>query len=151
MDETGLQRYLHEHIPISRALGVGVAGATADRVRVRAPLEPNLNHRSTAFGGSVGAIAVLAGWGLMRIRVDHLSPVPHLVIQRSNLEYLLPIESDFEATCAAPSQDRWDRLWRAYTQRGRGRIDLTVEVTAAGELAARFHGTYAVLDSTRNP
>ena len=151
MDQSGLQRYLHEHIPISRALGVSVAEATAGRVRVLAPLEPNLNHRSTAFGGSVGAIAVLAGWGLMRVRVDDHAPVPHLVIQRSTLEYLLPIDTDFEATCAAPAEERWDRLWRAYGARGRGRIDLVVDVTAAGALAARFHGTYAVLDSARTP
>jgi thioesterase domain-containing protein len=151
MDQNGLERYLHEHIPISGALGVGVAEASDQLVRVSAPLEPNLNHRSTAFGGSVGAVAVLAGWGLMRLRVDHLRPVPHLVIQRSTLEYLLPIETDFEASCAAPSEDRWDRLWRAFTQRGRGRIDLAVEVTADGALAARFHGTYAVLDSARTP
>jgi thioesterase domain-containing protein len=151
MDREGLQRYLAEHIPISRALGVSVGEGSPARVRVDAPLEPNLNHRSTAFGGSVGAVAVLAGWGLLRLRVDEVRPVPHLVIQRSSLEYLLPIETDFEACCVAPPQEKWDRFWSAFNKRGRGRIDLAVEVNAGGVLVARFHGTYAALDSARNP
>jgi thioesterase domain-containing protein len=150
MDAQGLEQYLHHHIPISRALGVRATVATPEQVRVVAPLEPNLNHRSTAFGGSVAAVAVLAGWGLLRVRVDEVKPVPILVIQRSTLEYLLPIEADFEACCDTPSAERWDRFWRAFTQRGRGRIDLNVEVTAGGVLAARYHGTYAALDANRH-
>jgi thioesterase domain-containing protein len=150
MDEKGLEEYLHHHIPISRALGVRATVARPEQVRVVAPLEPNLNHRSTAFGGSVAAVAVLAGWGLLRVRVAEVQPVPILVIQRSSLEYLLPIDSDFEACCDTPPPERWDRFWRAFTQRGKGRVDLHVEVTAGGVVAARFHGTYAALDPTRN-
>jgi thioesterase domain-containing protein len=149
VDAEALLAYLNTHIPISAALGVGVAEASAERVRVTARLEPNLNHRATAFGGSVAAVAILAAWGLLRVRVDDVRPVPHLVIQRSTVDYLLPIESDFEAICASPSPEGWPRFHRAFTRRGRGRIDLHVDVLARGALAARFHGAYAALDAER--
>lgn len=150
MDAAALERYLHRHIPISDALGVRVEEVSEEEVRVAARLEPNLNHRATAFGGSVAAVAILAGWGLLRVRLDAVRPVPHLVIQRSTVEYLLPIEVDFAASCRTPPPEKWDRFQRAFSQRGRGRIELWADVTADGALAARFHGIYAALDATRN-
>jgi hypothetical protein len=57
-----LERYLHEHIPLSRAMGVAVDSATTDGVRLRAPLAPNINHRETVFGGSASALCILAAW-----------------------------------------------------------------------------------------
>lgn len=150
MDAAGLGAYLRRNIPISEALGVAVLEATTEQVRLTARLEPNLNHRATAFGGSVAAVAILAAWGLMRVRLDDVRPVPHLVIQRSAVDYLLPIEHDFEAVCRPPAAERWDRFHRAFSQRGRGRIDLHAEVTSGDAVAARFHGTYAALAHPRD-
>ena len=52
MDTPEVQTYLHDHIPLSAAMGAGVSQADTEIVRLSAPLEPNLNHRATAFGGS---------------------------------------------------------------------------------------------------
>jgi thioesterase domain-containing protein len=57
-----LERYLHEHIPLSHAMRVGVVTVDAGTVVLRAPLEPNINHRETVFGGSASALAILAAW-----------------------------------------------------------------------------------------
>ena len=145
MDANALERYLDEHIPITRALGVRVLDAGAAGVRLRAALEPNLNHRQTAFGGSVSAVAILAAWGVLRVLLDGETPVPQIVIQRNHVEYLAPISDDFEAYCAAPPPEQWERFARALAQRGRARIELGAEVTAGGKVAARFQGTYVAL------
>jgi len=57
-----LQDYLHEHIPISSAMGVRVVACDESGVRLTAPLYPNINHRATVFGGSASAVAILAAW-----------------------------------------------------------------------------------------
>jgi thioesterase domain-containing protein len=70
VDRWELAQYLHEHIPLSRAMGVEVVEATWDGVSLRAPLAPNINHRETVFGGSASAVAILAAWALLYVRLQ---------------------------------------------------------------------------------
>ncbi len=60
-----IQDYLHEHIPLSKAMGVSVVEADAVGIVLSAPLEPNINHRDTVFGGSASSLAVLAAWSVV--------------------------------------------------------------------------------------
>jgi hypothetical protein len=39
IDPATVERYLHEHIPITRAMGLKVTGYDGNRVRLWAPLE----------------------------------------------------------------------------------------------------------------
>jgi len=149
MDAGTLERYLHTHIPLSRAIGVSVDQADPDLVRLSAPLAPNLNHRQTAFGGSVACVAILAGWSWLLLRTRDRSPVPQLVIQQQVVDYRAPIDAAFEAVCAAPADGDWGRFARALDSRGRGRIELTADVNCRGKLVARFRGVYVALAAQR--
>jgi thioesterase domain-containing protein len=149
MDASTLERYLHTHIPLSRALGVGVDHAGPDLVRLSAPLAPNLNHRQTAFGGSVACVAILAGWSWLLLRTRDRSPQPQLVIQEQHVEYRAPIDAAFEAVCPAPADAAWGRFARALDSRGRGRIELAADVNSRGKLVARFRGVYVALAAQR--
>lgn len=142
-----VERYLHEHIPLSRAMGVTVKGFSADSLCLAAPLAPNLNHRGTAFGGSVACLAILAGWSWLLTRLAGRDPAPRLVIQEQTVDYLLPISANFEATCGAPSDATWHRFLRALEVRGRGRLALAVDVASEGKLVARFRGAFVAMHS----
>lgn len=147
-DPFGLEEYLHDHIPLSKHIGVRVQEASTHIVRLLAPLEPNLNHRQTGFGGSISALAILAGWSLLWCRLRDRTEGHNIVIQRSAIDYLAPVTSDFVATCAAPSAEDWERFRRAFDGRGRGRVELDVSVLASDVLAATFTGTFVVLRSS---
>ena len=140
-----LEAYLHEHIPISRNLGVRVLAADRAGVRLAAPLAPNVNHRDTVFGGSLSAVAILAGWSCLRQALGHAGPTRRIVIQSNSIEYLAPANGDFEAWCHAPPPDRWAVFERTLSRRQRARITLAVDVTSGGEIVAKFHGQYVVL------
>ena len=73
-------------------------------VCLAAPLQPNINHRGTVFGGSVSALAMIAGWTLIHVRLLAVAHKTQLVIRRNSLEYLAPLSGDFEAI-ATPSAD----------------------------------------------
>jgi thioesterase domain-containing protein len=146
-DQFGLAAYLHEHIPLSQHLGVRVEHASIDLVRLQAPLEPNLNHRKTGFGGSISAVAILAGWGVLWCRLRERTGGHNIVIQRNSIDYIAPVMSDFTALCVAPSAAHWKRFERAFGERGRSRIQLDVEVRVADTLAARFTGRFVALQS----
>jgi thioesterase domain-containing protein len=60
MELAELERYLHQHIPLSEAMQVSVVEVHPEHVVLSAPLAPNINHRETVFGGSASAVAILA-------------------------------------------------------------------------------------------
>lgn len=140
-----VEAYLHEHIPISSAMGVAVVRAETDGVALEAPLEPNVNHRSTAFGGSCAAVAILAAWTLVHLRVRAAGFEGRVVIQRGATDYLLPIHGPFVATCTSPDASVWDRFHRALNRRGQARIELDAVVTSEGATVATFNGTYVAI------
>src|SRR5688500_6546081 len=99
MDSTVLQQYLHDRIPLSKAMQVVVHEATDERVVLEAPLTPNINHRETVFGGSASAVAILSAWALLYVRL-HAEGLQktRVVIQRNTMTYSRPMYGDFSAT-----------------------------------------------------
>src|SRR5690348_6074200 len=87
MSPDELERYLHEHIPLSKAMQVSVRSINEAAVVLEAPLEPNINHRETVFGGSAASIATLAAWSLLHTRLRREGIATRLVIQRNTMEY----------------------------------------------------------------
>lgn len=85
MSPSELAKYLHDHIPLSKAMEVGAVRAQPDGVILGAPLAPNINHRDTLFGGSAPAVAILAAWSLLHIRLTAEGIASRLVIQRNTM------------------------------------------------------------------
>lgn len=145
MSPAALQAYLHEHIPLAQAMAVEVRAASPAAIELIAPLAPNVNHRGTAFGGSIVTLATLAGWSLLRVRLDSATPLPHLVIQRSRMDYLRPIDGAFCARVAYPLEADWPTFLARLAERGRARLTLEVEVWCGDTLAARMEGVFVAL------
>ena len=145
MTTSDLERYLHEHIPISAALGVRVVAADGTHVRLAAPLVPNLNHQRSAFGGSLSALAILTGWSWLHLQLRPGGFIGQIVIQGNSMEYLVPALGDFEAVCRGPSDERWGVFTRTLRQRNRSRIELDADVSVGDTLVASFRGQYVAL------
>ena len=142
---TELQDYLHHHIPLSRAIGISVTRADEGGVTLEAPLEPNVNHRSTVFGGSAVSTAILACWSLVWVRLQSTDPGGRIVIHRSEMDYVRPLTGTFTASALPPSDVLWDRFLEVLQRRGKSRIHLDALVrNADGTEAGRFHGSYVV-------
>lgn len=137
-----IERYLHEQIPLSAAIHVAVRSADTAGVRLAAPLAPNINHRSTVFGGSAAAVAILAAWTYLHVRLEEFPFTTRVVIQHNSLDYLRPLHGDFEAWCPAPSDALWQRFAQTLERRGRARIVLHAELSSSDEVAGMFQGTY---------
>ncbi|WP_370677334.1 YiiD C-terminal domain-containing protein [Pleomorphomonas sp. PLEO] len=69
MERHDLESYLHEQIPLSQAVGVSVRSVTDGGVTLAAPLAPNINHKSTVFGGSASPLSILAAWSTLHVRL----------------------------------------------------------------------------------
>ncbi len=142
-----VEDYLHDHIPLSKAMAVSVTELCQNHVILSAPLESNLNHRSTAFGGSISAVAILSAWTFVHVQLQRLSIPCRIVIQKNSVDYLKPIANDFQAHCLAPPLQDWERFLAILSKRGKGRIKLNASIYSNGLLVAKFQGVYVGLKS----
>jgi thioesterase domain-containing protein len=137
-----LQSILHHEIPLTRHLGLKVESYDGQCLTLRAPIAPNINHKSTAFAGSLNAVMTLAGWGLIWLLLDDTDLAGTIVIQRSDTRYVLPVRDDFIARCQKPSAEEIARFVATLRSRGKARLELAVEVLQEGKLAVAFSGRY---------
>ena len=141
-DLAEITAYLHRHIPVSGQMGVVVRQCDQAGVVLTAPLAPNLNHRSTVFGGSASAVAILAGWTWLHGALRETGLSCRVVIQRNTMDYLAPIDGDFTAACAGVSPAAWEKFLKTLRRHSRARIKLTADLKYKGEQVAVFSGEY---------
>ena len=146
MSTQALAQYLHQQIPMSRTMEVGALEVTMDAVRLSAPLAPNVNHRATVFGGSASALAILAAWSLLHVRLRASFPAVSIVIQRQSTSYNRPIQGAFSARAALAQPDDWPRFVRLLARRGKARITVASTLDYAGEQAGQFSGDFVAFD-----
>ncbi len=142
MQSQDIERYLHSHIPLSQAMGVQVLSATPDAVRLSAPLAPNLNHRETVFGGSASALAILAAWTLLHVRLEAEGINARLVIQRNNMHYEKAMAATFYAVALAPETVLWKKFTHMLARKHRARIKIGAVLECAGEQAGALEGEF---------
>lgn len=140
-----LERYIHEHIPLSQAMAVTVESVADDAVVLSAPLGPNTNHRGTAFGGSAASLALLAGWSLLHVRLHDAGISDRLVIQRSAMEYRMPITAAFSARAALERPELWPQFLAMLGRRGKARVTVGAVLEQDGQAAGVFSGEFVAL------
>ena len=101
-------------------MGVRVTSYDGASLHLVAPLEPNINHKLTAFGGSLYSLAVLC-----------------------SIRYLRPVKQDMKAECRV-GEAEWGRFLRTLGRHDRARLALAVAIRRDGEPAVEFTGRYVV-------
>lgn len=144
MNELEFQQFLYEQIPITEKMGIEVLEFKHYNVRMLARLELNLNHKCTAFGGSINSLMTLCGWGVIFANVKEFAPNAHIVIQKSNIEYLFPIERDFIAECKIEKREDLEKLMPTFNKFGRARLKLNVYCRDEDKVLSKFEGQYVV-------
>jgi thioesterase domain-containing protein len=124
---------------------VEVVSASPDAIVLGAPLEPNINHRETVFGGSASALAILSAWSLLHTRLQAEQVACQLVIQRNVMEYNLPIDAAFHAKSAIARPEDWPKFLLMLSRRGRARITVSAVLELNGSPVGRFSGEFVAL------
>ncbi|TCP37035.1 YiiD C-terminal domain-containing protein [Sphingomonas sp. BK235] len=146
MEREQLERYLHRQIPLSAAMGVTVVGASPDAVELSAPLAPNVNHKRTAFGGSLSTLGILAAWSLVHLRLVREEVDSEVVIQSNHMHYDAPVTGAFTARAALTAPADWPLFVRTLRRRGRARVTVHAAlVTDDGVAAGRLDGRFVAL------
>lgn len=134
------EQFLHEQIPLTRAMQVRVESYDAGRLTLTAPLAANHNHLGTAFGGSLAALAMLAGYGLLWLELGDRDA--HLVVSESTLKFRHPVRGLIRAICRPPEARALAHFKGDFAAKGKARLSLEVVIEGEDEVAVEFRGTY---------
>lgn len=124
---------------------VSVLEAEQDRVILSAPLALNINHTESVFGGSASAIATLAAWSLVHVRLKSEGIVSGIVIQNNTMSYERPIHGTFTARSFIKQSDAWNVFMRTLCRRGRARIAVSAILGYKGQPAGNLEGNFVAL------
>ena len=137
-----IERFFHEQIPMSAMMGIRVVSWKGEALVLTAPAEANHNHLGTAFGGSLAAIATLAGYGLLWLQFDGEA---HIVIKSSAINYHHPIRGEIRATCHCPDETALATFKSTFDRKGKAGISLRVTIEEQGKLCVEFDGVYVAI------
>jgi thioesterase domain-containing protein len=135
-----VEKFLHEQIPITRAMGLRVTTNDASGFTIEAPVALNSNHLRTAFGGSINAVATLAAYGFLWLELKDAAA--HVVVAESSIRFLRPVRETIRATCLRPEANTLATFRGEFGEKQNARITLRVTVAEAGEIAAEFEGRF---------
>jgi hypothetical protein len=158
------EHFLHEMIPLAKAMGVGVELSDANALVLRAPREQNTNSLNTAFGGSLVSLATLAGygvvWELMRTEQPAAAaggagatggassapakPQWHIVVKESKAAYRRPVLGDLIAICERPAKAAIAEFKDALARYGKAKMRIRARIIEEGCTAVDFHAAYVV-------
>jgi thioesterase domain-containing protein len=142
----GLEAFLREKIPLTRAMDVRVAESNAQRLVLEAPLAPNQNHLGTAFGGSLHALPTLACYAGVWTLLREAGLDGHVVVKRSSASYRQPVTGLLRAICVRPEAARAQEFIADLRRHRKARMDLTAIVEGTdGKPAVEFAGTFVAV------
>ncbi len=139
-----LQNVLYTEIPLTREIGIKVEEYDDLSLTLSAPLKNNINHKCTAFGGSLYSLAVLTGWGLVYLVLKEHNLSGHIVIHKSNTRFIRPVASDFTASCSFKSPAQCESFLKMYRRKGIARVTLESQIMTDNKAGVIFTGSYVV-------
>lgn len=145
MNPQTLEQYLHEHIPLSQAMQVSVILAEEEKVILSAPLAPNINHTETVFGGSASAVAILAAWSMIHVRLKSAGMASSIVIQSNIMSYERPIYGMFTACSFITQSKNWEVFMRTLLRKGRARIAVPSVLEYDDQPVGNFEGKFVAI------
>jgi thioesterase domain-containing protein len=146
MSTKTLEAFLHEKIPLTKAMGLHVAESNQRRLVLEAPLEKNVNHLGTAFGGSLHTLPTLACYAGLWTLLREAGIDGHVVVKHSEAFYRQPVTDTLRATFVRPSATRAKEFIRDLQRHKKARMDLTAVVEGKnGKPAVEFSGSFVAV------
>jgi len=141
-----LEAFLHEKIPLTLAMGLHVAESNAHRLVLEAPLDKNINHLGTAFGGSLHALPTLACYAGLWTLLREAGFDGHVVVKRSQANYRTPVTGRLRAVWERPPAATVKTFAHDLQRHKKARMDLFAIVEGTpGKPAVEFTGSFVAL------
>lgn len=140
-----LTKKVYEQIKITKILGLKIVSVSPNYVILIVPIKPNLNHKKTAFGGSVHSSALVGCWALINFysSIKNMSP-DNLVGQDSKVSFYKPIVSDFKIKTSWISLDEKKSFINSLKKYKKGRVTLISKIYCKKKLCAQAESRFVL-------
>lgn len=139
-----LKQLIYQKIPAVKNFEFEIQALKPGYVNLKVPLQPHINHKGTAFGGSLYNSAVLASYLLVYSELKNIGESSDsFVISDGSMKYLKPVTGDFEVKVGW-SQVQLDSVLKALRTKKKARWTLFVEIDCKGEKCAEFQGRFVL-------
>ena len=142
--EKKFEKFMHEQAPMTKYLNFKVEKFDVGIVKISAPFAADMDHKPTAFVGSINALTSVCGWAMVFMIIKEYNENPHITLLKSSVDYLLPINKDFSATCETVDGKKVDKFIKSYSKWGKSQVEVEVVVYTPIGAAAKFKGVYEV-------
>ncbi|MFC7519946.1 YiiD C-terminal domain-containing protein [Xanthomonas populi] len=130
-------------MPPVLSMGVAVDGLHDGALRLRAPLQANVNDKANAFGGSLASLMTLASWGWLTVQMQLAGHSADVYVAESQLHYLAPVYEDLVANAEPSELGSWEAFLATFGQRGKARIGMRAQIAlGSGASAATLSGRF---------
>ena len=141
-----LEAYLHEKIPLTKAMGIRVIETGPRQLVLEAPLAPNINHLGSVFGGALHALPTLACYAALWALLVEAGVDGHVVVKKSYAHYRQPVKGTFRATCQRPPPGIASEFIDDLRRHKKARMDLESLIPGTnGAAAVEFHGSFVAV------
>lgn len=143
MQAKDLENLLRTEIPIAQVIGIHDLHLSQDELTMILPLQPNINHKGTLFGGSLYSAGALSCYGLFLagLRAESLS-TNNIVISDGNMRYLAPVDQDAKVTARWKSHTEQVEFFRILALKKKARIQMTAQISIEAKICAEFAGQF---------
>lgn len=144
---------LRDKIKLYEHLGITIIEISSHKAHFHVSLEKNLNHKGTAFGGSLYATGVMAAYALVLAGLKHYQiATDNIVISRGEISYLRPVDTDFNVIASFPDEGDEQSFYNEIKTKKRAKKTVQVQILAAadggieegGSLKASLSGVFVV-------
>lgn len=145
MTKEEFQSYIEKQIPIVKAMEIEIETFSSRTVKLKAPLDKNINHRESAFGGSISSLLVLSCWAHIYAMLDSKNTMGTIVIQDSQVKFHQPVVEELQAqSCEVDAKDQ-EKFWTMLDRFGKARLHMKAQLTGSKGELAHFSGRFVVV------
>jgi thioesterase domain-containing protein len=148
-----LSSKIQSSIKITDAMGITVTDFSNSSLTLSAPIEKNINDKSTAFAGSIYSLLVLASWALIEGSLKKQGIDADVMVTESSVEFKKAVNSDFTAKATFENSGTIPDFSSLLSGNGKTGIKMVSEIQQKDETAVIFRGLFFIKENRleRNP
>jgi thioesterase domain-containing protein len=140
-----LQNKLYNEIPLTKMMELQIKDYNINELITTAPLEPNINDKGTAFGGSLSTLSIISAWSLCWLISKELGfDSSNIVIIKNETSFRKPVTNDIICYTKKPSLQEIKILKQKLENKKSASIKIESQIIENGEICVDFVGYYVI-------
>lgn len=143
MQADDLGQLLLSEIPISNEMGIGKFKLEKNQFSFELPLQPNINHKGTLFGGSLYSAGALSCYGLFLSGLRQQSVgTNNIVIGEGTMKYLAPVDANARVQAFWNSESEREQFFKTLAAKNKARVLMRAQILVNEKVCAEFSGHF---------